>query len=243
MNTKEALAEMLGEPLEELEKQEMSTLRFYPVGLTGSRYDFEAEHNVFPWLDERLSFDPRMDRVFNRYARRSKESLFTDMVDFARRVAGKRGDVGRCYTGECDNMLSHNLFFTTFERDCEEYVILQIERKSGRMSPAYVFTTGSDWSIYDFGTASIAAQDHGEPGQLLLEGGTVPIRTSRWQTHNGCSWAWEGDFGDPVNYNDFDAYTITKDEALRGDREHVFVDPNGVGYCPILGEPLNLWHM
>ena len=243
MTTEDALAEMLGEDREDLDKEEMSTLRFYPIGYEKNRFDFEATHNVFPWLNERLSLDARMDKIFTRYSKRSSGSLADDMKDFAHLVAGKRGEVCSCYTGGCDNMLSRNLHFVTFARDCEEYAILQIERRDGRLSHAYVFTTSCDWSLYDCGRASIGAQDNGEPGQLLLEGGLVPIKMSRWATYNGCSWGWEGDFGDPKQYLDFEDYTITKDEALCGDRKHVFVDPDGVGYCPILGEPLSLWHM
>lgn len=238
MNTKEALAGLIGRPQAELEAEPPCRLEFNERG----GY-IDAAHNVFHWADERLSYDRKMDRAFVRFSNRSGDWLCNDMKAFALKASNKpRCGITNCYTGSCDNMLSHNMHFYTFDRGCEEYVILQVERPSGRMSHAVVFQTGADWSIYDFATGSIAAQDDGEPGQPLLWGGEVEPRLSRWRTENGGhTWQWDNDSVE-VEIPNLDHYTISKLEEHRGDREHIFVDPDGVGYCPILGEPLNLWY-
>jgi len=237
MTTKEALAALIGQPQAELEAEPPCRLEFNEKGWIA------ADHNLFHWADERLNYDKKMDRAFERFSRRSGDWLVNDMKAFALKASGKkRLDAAACYTGSCDSMLSHNIHFFTFERGCEEYVILQVERPSGRMSGAAVFQTGADWSIYDFATGSIAAQDDGEPGQTLLWGGEVEPRLSRWRTENGGhTWHWDNDSVE-TEVSNLDRFTISKLEEHRGDREHIFVDPDGVGYCPILGEPLNLWY-
>ena len=237
MNTKEVLAGMMGMSVEDLEAREPCTLEF---DLRGDYIN--PIHDTFHWLDERVSYDARMDRFFQRFESRAGNSYwFEDMDQFARQLAGKRGDLEICFTGHHESLLSDEIRYAMFTRDQEEYAIIMIDGPHGWSRPR-AFTTGSDWQLYDYARAGVMAEDGGEPGQLLLWGGEAQSRMTRWSMDNGCHWDWQGEGWDS-RFSNLETYLLTDDEKCRGSGDHIYVDPDGIGYCPILGAPLNLWYM
>lgn len=243
MNTKEALAELFKEPVEDLEARDPFKLEF-------RNDEFSATVDAYHWLENILSFEERYDRIFQRLASRSGKYLYQDGLDFGAKWGDKARHVDPprvCFTANYQTMLSHDIQFVTFRRDWETLVVLQIhyggDPRNGALSHARVFSCKDDYDIYRFENAEIGAQRSEPKDQLALPGlAPDPHQMTRWSSEDGgYRWHWQGEIDLQYRPDDLKEYEVTDDPTYRG-KGAIFVDNDGVGHCPILGEPLNLWH-
>lgn len=241
MNTKEALAGLFGQSVEDLEAREPFTLEF-------KRDEISATVDTYHWLERILSYESRYDKIFQRLARRSSEPWFRNGEEFAQKMKDKRRHCEgphTCFTANHQTMLSEDVLFTHFVRDWESLVVLQIHHggdpRNDALSAARVFSC-DDSDIFRFSTAMIGATWGLPENQLILPGIEMDRykRTGWLSEDGGYQWSWDGDM--PLRYrpNELKDYEMTEDPEQRG-KGLIYIDPEGVGYCPILGEPLNLW--
>lgn len=218
-------------------------------------------HSVYHWLADRLHFDGRMQRRFDRFAAKPENSekhwlsLIEEFPLYLRErgehVAGLYGDeadeFNATYTYNNENMLSQDIQFVYFEVDDEPYVLLQIhggcDARGGLTAPK-VFRVDShhhtDGSCMFFSGDGYVnghrPEDDPERDQMYLpgmEGAKRPDRIS-WHTENGgYRWSFEDEgWGDQPNFEEFPR---TTDQSLRG-KGYVVVDKEkGKVYCPVTG--------
>lgn len=243
MNTKEALAELFKESVEDLEAKDPFRLKF-------RNGEFDATVDTYHWLENILSFEERYDRIFQRLARRTNNYLREDAMEFGNKMKDKGRHVDGptiCFTANYQTLLSHDIQFVTFRRDWETIVVLQVhyggDPRNGALSHARVFSCKDDYDILSFDRADIGAQVREPEQQPSLPGLAVdPWRTTRWSSEDGgYRWRWDGELELPYKPDDLKEYEVTDDITYRG-KGMIYVNEDGVGHCPILGEPLNLWH-
>ena len=198
----------------------------------------EISVDLYHWLLERLDFDEDLNEKWERYDAGTDAAWDVNMKSFIESIGGKLQHGWYTYNEECH--LSQDFVAHLFEYEGTEYVFLQIhggcDARGGFTAPK-IFTTKDESGIYDFGRASIMADSNESPDQLKLPGLPDHLPLSRiWDTEDaGYSWRPEWHGG-----SNLETYTITEDETLKGDPDHIYVDPDGIGYCPKLGTPLVL---
>lgn len=173
---------------------------FRPMWLANAGRDFDAEPpgrirydnrellvtlNTYQWLKERLHFEPRMDRIFQGFARRHPNDSWLELSRNFPRWLGQRcpklqvsgiygdGEPVTIYTYNEDNCLDQDIQFTYFETrvDREAYVVLQshngADARDG-MSRAHVFSVLEELAIFDYRRAYIVC-DYDQREQLARE--------------------------------------------------------------------------
>jgi hypothetical protein len=160
------------------------------------RYGIEVTHNVYPWLKERLEFDPEMDALFYEFIEKDdpgerrgyyelEEAFPAYLKKLGRDVGGIYGDgdafVENTYNGE--DLLSQVLQYLYFEVDGDAYVLLQIhggcDVRGGYTDPRAFRVKNDGTEIFDNARATIVCENHGktmlevlrripDPNQLAL---------------------------------------------------------------------------
>jgi len=200
----------------------------------GEAFDPCVTHNVYHWLNERVTFDPDMNARWLAYLEENNADAdsFAAMEEFAESLdaTGIYGDGSpmtvNTYNGE--SSLSQILQFTYFEVDGDVYVLLQIHGgcdARGGYTDAKAFR--ADENLFDYAQASIYADGEGSFDQLPY-----------WYSDDGWNWYCEGAVA-PHAGKGLRDYIVSFDPAHKGDGEHVYIDEDAnTAYCPMSGLPL-----
>ncbi len=241
------------------EAQPASTYKAYIMGNNDDKLDLVVTHNVYHWLAERVEYDAELQAAFaawccqqdtgNLSAQHALREALCDGTAFgaafdepseearegrdrwlamiAQGVRGlhRSGDpmLINTYNGEC--ALSQVLQYLYFECDGTAYVCLSIhggaDVRGGYTDPVIFEVTGDECSMFDNARAGLwSTTDEPDPPS--------------WYSDNAGSVWCANDAED-----DLDRYTATNDPALRGSGE-VYVDDDGVAYCPVTGAKLEV---
>ena len=196
----------------------------------GDNFRPDVTLSVYHWLAEKVTFDPKLDAIYQAFAetRREEEAEFAIMEAFVEFLSAKGiyGDGDPCtvntYNGEC--LLSQTLQFIFFTHHDESYILLQVHGGCdvrGGYTNARVFSADED--VLYFANATIFADGEGAFNDLPY-----------WYTDD--SWNYYGEGGATEK---LDHYRVSYDPAHKGDGVHVYVDEeNNTAYCPLTGHPL-----
>jgi hypothetical protein len=211
--------------------------------------------NVFGWLEERVEFEPHLQKMFDKFAESPEfedEYWLPIMEAFANDLGGLGlyGDssgpfVVNTYNGE--DILSQVLQFVYFEiEDSDDdkiddgsYILLQIhggcDVRGGYTDPKIFSVSIEEYSILDNARAVICPEiDPDAPEQLRIPG-TGTEETPYWDTDNA-GYHWTSEY-----YEDLGDYPfIESDDPADWTRGTLRVDSEGNGYCPITGGKLTL---
>lgn len=207
--------------------------------------ELTAEISLYHWLLRRVSYELEMDERWKEYDEARPDDSWNDSIPgFIRMVSGKpplaAGAQHRNYhpvytynDGNC--LLSQNIQFVEFSADNISYVMLQVhngcDARGGMTSPKVFQLCDYDYSIYDTQRCSLWSRTDRLANQLQLDGTLVGMETRTWFTEDGSHW------GSCDNGINLEAFDFTEDEERKG-KGAVYVDSNGVGYCPIFGTEL-----
>jgi len=224
----------------DFDSEPASTVEFFG---SGNSTEIIVTHNVYHWLLDRLEFDPTIQAQYDAFAagpEQSEQCDYGNMQEFGDHLRdhyGAKGVYGdgdpfvvNTYNGEdCVSQVLQYLYFTLGE---SEYVLLQIhggcDVRGGYTSPK-AFELTEELSIMQNADASIIAVNDPEPD---LPGVGAP-ECNYWQTDDGCHWYGDGGTGG----RQLETYPATDKPELRG-KDHIYIDADGVGYCPISGRRL-----
>jgi len=169
----------------------------------------DAYLDAFQFLNERLTYEPELDSVFQAYYDTS-DDYASDDIELWPQTIGATG-VNVILTANHDEALSQVLQFSHFEYNGTEYVLLQVhggaDIRGGYTRPK-LFSVNDDLSIYDFErltlycsecqfrvdlqSGEIEDQDHGESCGLGC-GGTLNLMPDNsvsgghtWRISDGC---------------------------------------------------------
>jgi len=169
----------------------------------------DAYLDAFQFLNERLTYEPELDSVFQAYYDTS-DDYASDDIELWPQTMGATG-VNVILTANYDEALSQTLQFSHFEYNGTEYVLLQVhggaDIRGGYTRPK-LFSVNDDLSIYDFErltlycsecqfrvdlqSGEIEDQDHGESCGLGC-GGTLNLMPDNsvsgghtWRISDGC---------------------------------------------------------
>lgn len=218
---------------------------------------WDCSLNVFHWLDERVEFEPEMQKRFDAFVNRPEyedEGWVICMEDFAKSLGGKGiygdGEPVTVNTYNNEDMLSQILQFVYFEiEDSEDedlddggYIALQIhggcDARGGYTSPKLFSASIEEYSILDNARATIVPEaDADAPEQLRIPiPGIGTEETPYWDTDNA-GYTWSSDCYE--NLGDYPV--IESDDPTDWSRGTVRVDSEGNGYCPVTGERLGVY--
>lgn len=200
----------------------------------GDKFRPQVTHNVYHWLNERVSFDPEMNQRWLDFCEANDESTlslaameaFVESLDAAGLYGEGEPLVVNTYNGEC--CLSQVLQYTYFSTDEGDFVLLQIHGGCdvrGGYTGAQVFR--AEDSLFDNACATIYAD------------GDAPLwENPHWRTDDSYNWYFEDAYGAGAG-KPLHEYRVSFDPAHKGDGEHVYVDEdNNIAYCPLSGLPL-----
>lgn len=239
-----------------------------PATVLSFRYgDIEVTHNLYHWLRERVEYDWRMQARFTRFATsedHEDHSWFKCVEEFPAYLKSKGHEIGGLYGAgsdppitdnsyNSDNFLSQDIQFTLFYVDGEGYIALMVhggcDARGGYTAPRFF---RCDENIFNYGDAYIRCEGRqlAPEEQLDLPGMKRP---NRWDLEH--SWSYSGGWSKEGNYwgGDWkgkevdlaiDKYEIKRvgwdddEEELAPGQGYIYVDDDGVGYCPIDGSRL-----
>ena len=242
-------------------KADSTKLRFHIYGWSDhpSRLEIDFTADIWAWLCDKLTYDPRMQRKFDTFARRSenKEDYWPEVMEkFAASLdaAGIYGDGEPVfeYTYNVENFLSQDIQFLYFtvgddRHSREEYALVQVhngaDARGGLTSPL-AFTLNDELSILEYNRCSISP-DYDEVNALqerrnqqpdFWPGEVVDFTRTRimWDSDDaGCNWRFEGY---PIKGERLEDYPFKNIEE-RGEWEPgtVCVLPDDTALCPITG--------
>lgn len=200
--------------------------------------EFEVTRDTFQFLHDRLTFDPEMDRKFQRFASRPKNKhagWLGLMEDFAEKRCGD-GEHYTCNTYNGDDALDQTLQYTEWEGpDGEWYVALQIhggcDVRGGYTRPRIFTANDGACSLMDNAKISIIERNDSTVEQLDLPGIPKAPNCHYWDSDNaGYSWCAEGTIGYSAG-RELQDYPATDDPAELGNGK-VVVTPDGKAYGP-----------
>ena len=228
----------------DFKKQPERTLEFWN---RNGKLDIVVTLSVYHWLNDRLEYNPELDKQYREFCKREESYLEYQSADiFAQSIDGKGiygDDSGpltiNTYNGE--NLLSQILQYVYWtDDDGDSHVLLQIhggcDVRGGYTDPvAFDVADYAGTSIFDNAKATIFCDDCGK----------------YWDADNDCHWAPDGcyeqdytnledypatderpEYPDPVNPNQF---TLFDDERKTPDVGVVWVDDDRNGHCPHCG--------
>ncbi len=209
--------------------------------------DIVVTLSVYHWLNDRLEYNPELDKQYREFCKREESYLKYQSADiFAQSIDGKGiygDDSGpltiNTYNGE--DLLSQILQYVYWtDDDGDSHVLLQIhggcDVRGGYTDPvAFDVADYDGTSIFDNAKATIFCDDCGK----------------YWDTDNDCHWAPDGCYGqDYTNLEDYpatderpeypgpvnpDQLTLFDDERKTPDVGVVWVDDDRNGHCPHCG--------
>lgn len=190
-----------------------------------SESGLEASINLYHWLEDRLIYDPEMDRIFRLWAAassRKEESWFSLVESFTEAVkakvqaAGKLGRWGNYYPSDWqgatintyngEDALSQTIQYTLFQARGEHYCLLSIHNgcdvRGGYTEPR-VFTfreEPTDLMSNASLTLSCAGVQRDDPSQLTLDGSPLPPPAHHyWDSDNG-GYSWRDENSHEVDF-------------------------------------------
>lgn len=209
-----------------------------PAATVDFKYDVEVTLNVYHWLNDRLTLAPNMDRRFRRFCNRKEHEneSYLNLMEMWANSLGASGLYGEgspmtinTYNGE--DLLSQVIQFTLFRLDFTDYVVLQVhggcDVRGGYTRPRVFEVNGDACGMFDNARASIyCTGDHDKCGAY-------------WDTENGCSWHFQGNYGGSDAKTQLQDYDRTKEEdgqTWEAGKLHVLADRSAL--CPCCGSPL-----
>lgn len=224
------------------------------------RYDIETSYDVYHWLCQRVTFDPKMDRRYQAFAnrRRSEESELKVMEAFpaalrdkGRHVTGLHGEevaefsATNTYNGE--DALSQILQYVYFEVDGDPFVALQIHGgcdARGGYTKAKVFRIDSDDPVSFFDNNKVTLVGR-RPKEAIPQMDVI-----YWESDNaGYSFRCQRD-GMPGPVLDLMSYGLEGEpdrgfpfsiDPIKRGMGVVVIDPEtGDVYCPVTGWKLEM---
>lgn len=154
------------------------------------RMDFETSYDLYHWLYERLTYEPKLDRLYQKFAqsRRSEDYELDIMKEFPlalrkmrrkRHVTGLYGsevkEFSSHYTYNDEDALSQNIQHVYFEIDGEPHVLLQVHGGAdarGGFTDARIFSIDNDAAdLFDNTRVTlIGNKPKADPSQSVLPG-------------------------------------------------------------------------
>ena len=240
-------------------------------GTDKNRLEINLTVNLFPWLNERVLYAETLDKIFQNWKKendREYTSHNEDIEDFLKHyfpdAKGIEGDnapySGASYGDETMAIISQDFQYTIFyldEEDIEdsglegleenEYCFLQLhggcDIRGGYTEPK-VFYTDSDNTLYR-GDSVLIEADRTERADLPLEGQKEMFeqwQEDKWEREERGKWEYDGYEGmrNMSTGENIDSFPCGNDETRKG-QEYVFVDNEGVGYCPLTGASMVMY--
>jgi len=225
-----------------------------------AKYGINVTHNVYHWLQEKLEYNPNIQRQFTRFANSdemSGESWFGCVAAYMDKLEDKAGreglDFGGIYgegrpvtvnTYNHQSLLSQTIQFTYWEDSNGEHVFLQIhggcDVRGGYTKPV-AFDVREEIGIFDDQRAGIYCTNENAVADQLCIDGMVDEGDceSSWYTDDGYHWYANNDEGDLDKYELVQADDELEDGSVPAPgKGYIFVDENGIPHCPHCGSKL-----
>ena len=223
--------------------------------------------STFHFLTQKLSYDAKMQAKFNRFAKtkdQKDENWFTVVENWVEKLNGtgiyNEGEPIVVNTYNNENLLDQVVQYTyfTLEDDNQEYVALMVhggaDVRGGYTAPK-IFICNDELSILDNNRATVYSEKK-EDSQLSFELDSYLSEDSLRWFFDGGSRLEQEDTDKVKDLNEYEIITQKKLEALNDDLEAeddlltpkdfigkgvIFVDENGIAYCPVFGTPLQVF--
>ena len=208
--------------------------------LSFSKYGIEATHNLYHWLEERLTYDEAMDNQFQEWANlpENEDKHWLELMEEFPEINNEYDiDTVNTYNGE--DMLSQTIQYTRFVSGEEPYVLLQVHGGAdvrGGYSTPTVFIENDFYALADNARATIQCiRSDVDPKQMELPDFEIDRSPHYWDTEDaGYSWDYAGGY---KNGGRLEAFEISTDEEDKG-KGKIYADEDGNGYCPFCGSLL-----
>lgn len=205
---------------------EPATKTEFRIGRDGT-LDISIQHNVYHWLNERVSYARVMQQRFDRFCKRAENqnehmlALMQAFPDYLKerghRIGGLYGEGNpmtvNTYNGE--DCLSQVLQYTYFECDGDTYALIQIHGGAdvrGGYSDARAFKVYEDTALFDNARATLHCK--------TAEGCWF------WDSENG-GYSWDSEEAPALK-----SFPLTDDVTKRADGIHILVTPDMRAFMP-----------
>lgn len=229
------------------------------------RHGVEFTINLWHWINEKLEYDPDMQRRFTAFSNRKDQRdnhWLGNMEAFVEHLGQKAGEDSRfggiygdgepvvvnSYNGECN--LSQTIQFIYWEDQDGDHVLLQVHQGCdvrGGYSAPKAFTCREELSVFDLARGSIRCTgDNRNTQQQDLPGMESEECTASWYTDDDYHWYDnEGAF----NARNLEAFDKIREEDEEDDelkgwcKGTLYVRQDGKGLCPHCGSTLkgSMW--
>lgn len=195
-------------------------------------FDMEVTLNLYHFLTERLEYRPDIQANFDKFAElpdQKDEAWLTIMENFA--MIPLKAYMLTVNSYNEDSLLDQVIQYVEFEDDDGAVlVLLQVhggcDLRGGYSSPR-VFEADDLYSLGDNAQASVQCKNNTE---------------HHWDTDDGCHWLLDGTSCEKElqDYETTDSDDFSVEFATQALTDgNIYVDRDGVGYCPICGGQLH----
>ena len=220
------------------------------VDICQEKIDLVISANLFHWLDKRVTYDGRMQGVYNRFAARPENADENHMDimqafplalrDKGKHVAGWDGDEDSefkvTYTYNEETMLSQDIQYVLFEVDSVLYAAIQIHNgcdARGGLTAPKIFRVDVDGVSFLIDMRDVDLEGTPDDGRVP-EG--MPDRIVWGSENAGGRFHLEEYYPEPEGIeHDFDTYPVSEDKNLRGQGIIVIDKEKNQMWCPVTG--------
>ena len=193
---------------------------------------WEVTHNVYHWLADRLEYAEELDKDFQTFAHdgdRAEESWPENLEEYTELQEWKTLYGDNSYNGEC--LLSQTIQYSVYETEESEIICaLQIhggcDIRGGYTDPRMFYVMEDEYDMCRYANGNIWAE--------------IPEDTEthapNWYSDDGYHWYEDGACGVGAG-RQLETYDMSTNPKDKG-KGKIYVDADGIGYCPITGFPL-----